>query len=116
MTTRSSAPHLHTVMHTPCSYTYQFAHLFTALCPLFTPPFTGAMRIDDALDVSSIHGVTGVMGSLLIGLYASTDVNPAGPAASLGQLSVQAVGVGVAILWSGIGAPAGRLEPVTPNQ
>lgn len=33
-------------------------------------------RIDDALDVSSVHGVTGVVGSLFIGLAADRDVYP----------------------------------------
>ncbi|EOD21151.1 putative ammonium transporter [Emiliania huxleyi CCMP1516] len=61
------------------------------------------LRIDDALDVTSIHGVTGVVGSLLLGVYASSEVNPAGPDGSLDQLRLQALGVAVAIAWSGAG-------------
>ena len=37
------------------------------------------LKIDDALDVGSIHGITGIVGSLAIGLIASSIINPAGP-------------------------------------
>jgi len=33
--------------------------------------FKGILKIDDALDVSSVHGVTGIIGSLAIGVYLS---------------------------------------------
>lgn len=62
------------------------------------------LRIDDALDVSSIHGLTGVLGALLVGVYASKVVNPDGPEASAAQCWIQAGGVLVAILWSGCGS------------
>lgn len=55
------------------------------------------LRIDDALDVSSVHGVTGIIGSLAIGFIASTIINPAGPNGLLYgnpmQLGIQAIGV-----------------------
>ena len=58
------------------------------------------LKIDDALDVSSVHGVTGIVGALAIGLIASTAINPAGPdGAAYGnpmQFAIQAVGVAVA--------------------
>ncbi len=57
-------------------------------------------KIDDALDVSSVHGVTGIVGSLAIGLVASTLINPAGPDGLLYgnpmQLAIQALGIAVA--------------------
>src|ERR671918_1109033 len=37
------------------------------------------LKIDDALDVSSVHGITGIVGTIAIGLVATTLVNPAGP-------------------------------------
>lgn len=61
------------------------------------------LRIDDALDVSSVHGITGALGSVLIGVYASSAVNSAGPDASLDLLLRQLVGVLVAIGWSSTG-------------
>jgi ammonium transporter, Amt family len=58
------------------------------------------LKIDDALDVSSVHGVTGIVGALAIGIIASTLINPAGPDGLLYgnpmQLAVQAFGVAVA--------------------
>ena len=58
------------------------------------------MRIDDALDVSSIHGITGIIGSLAIGLVASSIVNPSGLNGLLygnaSQIGIQALGVVVA--------------------
>jgi Amt family ammonium transporter len=58
------------------------------------------LKIDDALDVSSVHGVTGIVGALAIGLIASTLINPAGPDGLLYgnpmQLPIQALGIAVA--------------------
>jgi Amt family ammonium transporter len=58
------------------------------------------LKIDDALDVSSVHGIAGIIGSLAIGVFASVLINPAGANGLLygnaHQLLIQAVGVGVA--------------------
>jgi Amt family ammonium transporter len=58
------------------------------------------LRIDDALDVSSVHGTAGIIGALAIGIFASSAVNPSGPDGLLfgnpEQLPIQAIGVGVA--------------------
>ena len=58
------------------------------------------LKIDDALDVSSVHGIAGIIGSLAIGIFASTLINPAGPNGLLfgnpHQLLIQAMGVAVA--------------------
>jgi ammonium transporter, Amt family len=57
-------------------------------------------KIDDALDVSSVHGITGIVGSIAIGLVATTIINPNGPDGLLygnsSQLAIQALGVAVA--------------------
>ena len=37
------------------------------------------LKIDDALDVSSVHRITGIIGTLFIGLIASSLINPARP-------------------------------------
>ncbi len=62
--------------------------------------FKEKLHIDDALDVSSVHGVAGIVGSLSIGIFASTLINPGGVDGLLfgnpDQLWIQAVGVGVA--------------------
>jgi Amt family ammonium transporter len=65
------------------------------------------LKIDDALDVSSVHGVTGIVGSLAIGLIASTVINPAGPDGFLYgnpmQLGIQAIGIAVAAVLGFVG-------------
>jgi Amt family ammonium transporter len=58
------------------------------------------LKIDDALDVSSIHGIAGIIGAISIGIFASTAINPTGVNGLLygnaHQLLIQATGVGVA--------------------
>ena len=58
------------------------------------------LKIDDALDVSSVHGIAGIIGALSIGIFASTAINPTGVNGLLygnaHQLLIQAIGVGVA--------------------
>ncbi|HYM53321.1 MAG TPA: ammonium transporter [Candidatus Dormibacteraeota bacterium] len=61
-------------------------------------------RIDDALDVFAVHGVGGAFGALATGVFATVAVNEAGRdgllAGNLGQLWVQALGVGVVGIYS----------------
>jgi Amt family ammonium transporter len=40
--------------------------------------FKHKLRIDDALDVSSVHGVTGAVGSIAIGFCSQKSLNPTG--------------------------------------
>lgn len=59
----------------------------------------GRLGYDDTLDVFGIHGVAGVVGALGLTFFLRTPT-----AAGLwGQLWNQAVGVGVAALWGGLG-------------
>lgn len=62
--------------------------------------FKEKLRIDDALDVSSVHGVAGIIGSLSIGIFASSMINPSGPDGILfgnpDQMFIQMAGVGIA--------------------
>jgi Amt family ammonium transporter len=58
------------------------------------------LKIDDALDVSSIHGIPGIIGAMAIGIFASLAINPNGANGLLygnpSQLWIQGVGVAVA--------------------
>lgn len=64
----------------------------------------GKLKIDDALDVSSVHGITGIIGSLSIGFVASQGVNPDGPNGwfygNFSQVYIQFTAVALTILWS----------------
>eukprot|EP01088_Endostelium_zonatum_P006274 TRINITY_DN18387_c0_g1_i1.p1 TRINITY_DN18387_c0_g1~~TRINITY_DN18387_c0_g1_i1.p1 ORF type:complete len:463 (+),score=77.33 TRINITY_DN18387_c0_g1_i1:123-1511(+) len=63
------------------------------------------LRIDDALDVTSVHGITGAVGSIAIGFFASKDINADGENGGFYgnwmQLPIQLAGVGVAMVWAG---------------
>jgi Amt family ammonium transporter len=62
--------------------------------------------VDDALDVFACHGVAGIVGALLTGVFATTAVNPAGRDGLIhgnpGQLLTQAIGVGATMLFAGV--------------
>jgi ammonium transporter, Amt family len=57
----------------------------------------GRLKLDDSLDVVGIHGVGGVVGTLCLGIFASTSVNPGGVdgllAGNAAQLGKQAFGI-----------------------
>jgi len=70
---------------------------------------------DDALDVFGVHGVGGIVGALLTGVFAAPslgglgiwDYVANGVAADysiLGQVKIQAIGVLTTIVWSGVTA------------
>ena len=68
---------------------------------------------DDSLDVFGVHGVGGILGSILTGVFAAPSLGGTGiydyvanKVADgydiMGQVIVQATGVGVTIVWSGV--------------
>ena len=70
------------------------------------------LGVDDSLDVFGVHGVGGILGALLTGVFASPELGGAGvwdyvanaPGTfDMGaQLVAQAWGVGTAVVWSGV--------------
>jgi ammonium transporter, Amt family len=63
------------------------------------------LEIDDSLDVFAVHGVGGMIGSLMLALFMSPSLGGTGDPASygiVGQLGAQAVGVGVVAVWSAL--------------
>ncbi len=68
-------------------------------------------RYDDTLDVFGVHGVGGIMGTLLAGVFATRAITASGSDPGVAgllegdahQLVVQAIGVGVTIVWCVIG-------------
>jgi Amt family ammonium transporter len=67
-------------------------------------------RLDDALDVFSCHGMAGITGALLTGVFASRAANPAGAdgllAGNAAQLGVQIVAVLAAVAIAAVGTVA----------
>jgi ammonium transporter, Amt family len=91
---------------TPVSGYVSVEHAFVIAIAIGVASYCGVVlikerfKIDDALDVSSVHGIAGIIGALSIGVFASSAINPAGPDGLLfgnpDQLLIQAIGVGVA--------------------
>ncbi|MDD2465726.1 MAG: ammonium transporter [Desulfobulbus sp.] len=61
-------------------------------------------KFDDSLDVVGIHGIGGITGTILLGVFASKAVNPNGAdgllAGSSAQLVSQLIGVGVVCVYA----------------
>ncbi len=62
---------------------------------------------DDSLDTWGVHGIGGIVGALLTGVFAygplsATDSNPGGTVGSLDQLIKQAEAVAITLIWSGV--------------
>lgn len=63
------------------------------------------LLIDDALDVFPVHGVSGILGAVLIAIFADTGFGGTGIVSEQGifhQLLIQLLGIAVTILWSGL--------------
>jgi len=74
------------------------------VCFFATQIVKRTLQIDDSLDVSPVHGVGGILGSLLTAIFASASLGGVGYAEGMSmarQLAVQALGVGVTIAWCG---------------
>jgi Amt family ammonium transporter len=74
------------------------------VCFFATQLLKRVLHIDDSLDVSPVHGVGGVLGSLLTAVFASVALGGAGFTVQhdiLGQLGVQALGVTATAAWCG---------------
>ena len=72
---------------------------------------------DDSLDVFGVHGVCGILGALLTGVFAAPQLGGSGiydyvankasaDYSILGQLVIQATAVGTTVIWSGVVALA----------
>ncbi len=75
-------------------------------CFLAATRLKRALGYDDALDVFGVHAVGGIIGAILTGVFAAPSLGGAGLGDGIsgigGQLAVQALGVGVTLLYSGV--------------
>ncbi len=67
-----------------------------ALCLWGVNGLKRLLKADDSLDVFGVHGVGGILGALLTGVFAAPDYD------ILGQVVTQATAVATTIIWSGI--------------
>ncbi len=75
------------------------------VCFLATQFLKRVLHLDDSLDVSPVHGVGGIVGSLLTGVFAAASLGGTGFSVqeSIGaQFGVQALGVVVTMAWCGL--------------
>lgn len=76
-----------------------------AVCFYATQYVKRVLKIDDSLDVFSVHGVGGVTGSLLTGVFAASSLGGLGLAEGVSimdQVGVQALAIVVTAAWSGL--------------
>jgi Amt family ammonium transporter len=76
-----------------------------AVCFFATLLIKHRLKVDDSLDVFAVHGVGGMLGSVLLAAFALPALGGIGLAEGmtfLSQLKVQAAAVGLTALWSGI--------------
>jgi Amt family ammonium transporter len=79
-----------------------------APCSFFALNFRATTKLDDTLDVFACHGVAGIMGALLTGVFATKTVNPNGAdgllAGNAALVGIQAVAVLATIAFAGVGS------------
>jgi Amt family ammonium transporter len=76
----------------------------SALCFAAVELVKHRLKIDDSLDVFAVHGVGGMLGTLLVSVLAAASLGGVGYAPGmdmLKQAEVQALGVAVVSIWSG---------------
>jgi Amt family ammonium transporter len=82
-----------------------------AVAAFFAIKMRARTRLDDALDVFACHGVAGIVGAVLTGVFASASVNPAAAdglliSGNFDLLSVQVVAVAAAMGYAAIATAA----------
>ena len=76
----------------------------SALCVWGVSGLKRLLRADDALDVFGVHGLGGIAGALLTGVFTAPALGGTGTAdfSIAHQLGVQALGVVITLVWSGL--------------
>ena len=75
------------------------------LCYVAVDIIRNKLHIDDSLDVFAVHGVGGIVGTLLVAVLATDSFSGLGLAEGMtvtSQLSVQAASVAITVLWTAI--------------
>jgi Amt family ammonium transporter len=75
------------------------------VCFFATNYLKRSLRVDDSLDVFPVHGVGGLLGTLLTGIFVSSALGGIGypeGRTMAGQVGVQLAGIAATALWSGV--------------
>ena len=77
------------------------------ICFWATTSLKHMLGYDDALDTFGVHGIGGIVGALLTGVFAygplsATDSAPAGTVGGVAQFIIQCKAVAVTLVWSGV--------------
>lgn len=70
------------------------------------------LKVDDTLDVFGVHGIGGIVGAILTGVFTDKALGGQGYAEGMtmsNQVMIQAMGVGISIVWIGIVSLVGFL-------
>ena len=73
------------------------------VCFIATNFIKRALKIDDSLDVFPVHGVGGILGTLLVGVFVAEQLGGAGLAEGMtisSQLGVQALAIVAVVVWT----------------
>lgn len=62
----------------------------------------GQMKIDDSLDVFAVHGVGGIMGTILVAIFGTAAFGGTGVDDMVGQLTTQVIALAAVIAWSAV--------------
>lgn len=80
-----------------------------AVCFSATQYIKRVLKIDDSLDVFPVHGIGGIIGTLLAGVFSSTELGvfsgygyAEGVKSMLGQFNIQLLGVAVGVLFTAV--------------
>jgi len=75
------------------------------VCYLATTYLKQALKIDDSLDVFPVHGVGGILGTILAGVFVAASLGGAGFAEGMdtfAQVKVQVIGVIATVAWTAV--------------
>jgi len=82
--------------------------VLAAPCSFFALNYRATTKLDDTLDVFACHGVAGIMGALLTGVFATRTVNPNGAdgllAGNPSLIGVQLIAVVATIAFAALGS------------
>jgi Amt family ammonium transporter len=62
----------------------------------------GKLKIDDSLDVFAVHGLGGIIGTVLLAVFGTASFGGFGKFETGPQLVLQLKAVGVTVLWSAV--------------